>query len=88
MFRRGLVRDAELLSSRTVQVHLEQLRILSQRSGGVRRSHERANGEGAPRERVEERAVVGLVRLVGAHINVFEGGKRRGEPRNENKIRR
>ena len=78
MFRRGLVRDAELLSSRTVQVHLEQLRILSQRSGGVRRSHERANGEGAPRERVEERAVVGLVRLVAAHTQCFRGGHTAG----------
>ena len=65
--RRGFVGYAQLLSSCTVQVHLEQLRILSQRSGRVRRSHERALSEGAPSERAEERAVVGRVRLVFAH---------------------
>ena len=67
MRRRGFVGYAQLLSSCTVQVHLEQLRILSQRSGRVRRSHERALSEGAPSERAEERAVVGRVRLVFAH---------------------
>ena len=54
------------MSSCTVQVHLEQLCILSQRSGRVRWSHKRALGEGAPSERAEERAVV-RVRLVFAH---------------------